>query len=229
MSAPRIGVFGGTFNPVHCGHVRAAEAVRDRFALARVLLVPSFIPPHKDGADVAPAADRMRMVELACAGRPGLEPSAIEVDAGETSYSVVTLSRLRALHPGARLLVVLGVDAFLEIATWREYERVLAESRFIVIARPGWDLARARSVLGGRLAPVTAEAGEAPPADEALDRGRVFLAPVDTPDISSTDVRARVRAGESLAGRVPPEVERYIREHRLYLTPRPGDAHDQTP
>ena len=212
-----IGLFGGTFDPIHCGHLRAAEEVRRRARLGRVLFVPSYLPPHKEPGAAASAADRLRMVELACAGREGLEASPIEVEARETSYSILTLRKVRAMTPEARLFFILGVDAFLDIGTWREYERVLEECLFIVIGRPGYELERARDVLGGRLRDRVAPAAEGDGLAGPLAPGAsVFLMPIEAIDVSSTEVRARVRRGEGLEGLVPTAVERYIRERQLY-------------
>ena len=212
-----IGLFGGTFDPIHLGHVRAAEEVRRRARLDRVLFIPSYLPPHKEPGAAASAADRLRMVELACAGRKGLEASSIEVEARETSYSILTLRKVRALSPEARLFFVLGVDAFLDIGTWREYERVLAECLFIVIGRPGYELERARDVLGGRLRDRVTPAAEGDGLAGPLAPGAsVFLMPIEAIDVSSTEVRERARLGRSLDGLVPEAVERYIRDHQLY-------------
>jgi nicotinate-nucleotide adenylyltransferase len=213
----RIGLFGGTFNPVHSGHIKAAEDVRTAFRLQEVLIVPSYIPPHKESGDIASADDRFRMVELACRGRDGLVPSRVEVDARETSYSVLTLAKIRKLYPGAWIFFILGTDAFLEIETWREYERVLAECLFIVMTRPGRRLESAAGVLGGRLRDRIHMIGEGEEPGEALfSRFGVFLLPLKALDISSTDVRDRARHGRSLEGLVPGPVADYIRDRHLY-------------
>ena len=213
----RIGLLGGTFNPVHNGHVFAAEAVADRFGLDKVLLVPSYHPPHKETPDLAPAADRLRMIELACAGRPRLVPSDIEVKARGKSYSVVTLGRIRRLYPEAWIFFILGVDAFLEIETWKDYGKVLEQCLFIVMSRPGSDLGAAGSVLGGRLGAQTRLLGAGERPDEALfDADRVFLTPIDALDISSTDIRRRLRQGLPVTGLVPPAVAEYLERRHLY-------------
>jgi nicotinate-nucleotide adenylyltransferase len=213
----RVGLLGGTFNPVHSGHIFAAEAVADRFGLDTILLIPSYRPPHKEPPDLAPAADRLRMIELACAGHPRLVPSDIEVRARGRSYSVVTLDKVRRLYPGAWVFFLLGVDAFLEIETWKDYRKVLEQCLFIVMSRPGSDLGAARSVLGGRLAGRTRLVGPGErPGESELAAERVFLAPIDALDISSTDIRRRLRRGLSVAGLVPPAVAEYLERHRLY-------------
>lgn len=212
-----IGLFGGTFDPIHLGHLRAAAEVRRRARLDRVLFIPSYLPPHKKSGAVASASDRLRMVELACRGRKGFEASPVEVEAGEKSYSILTLRKLRALSPEARLFFILGVDAFLDIGTWREYQRVLQECFFIVMGRPGFELDRARDVLNGKLrdsiGPLVTREGAAGPLPP---RTRIFLLPIRALDISSTAIRERVRRGETLDGLVPGAVDAYIREHQLY-------------
>ncbi len=214
----RMGLFGGTFDPIHLGHLRAAREVLERFALDRILFVPSFIPPHKERKGMAPARDRLRMVELACAGEPRFAASSIEVDAGERSYSIRTLERVRALYPGARVFFILGADAFLEIGTWREHERVLDESLFIVMTRPGACLEDAAGAVGAALRSRVRAIAEGETVDEALlGDHRIFLLPIRALDVSSTEVRRRVRAGETVAGLVPEAVGDYIRSHELYL------------
>jgi nicotinate-nucleotide adenylyltransferase len=214
---PRIGLFGGTFNPIHLGHLRAAADVRAAFSLDRVLFIPSYIPPHKTSADMASAADRYRMVELACLGHEGFVASSLEVESQEKSYSILTLTKVRGLYPEAWVFFILGVDAFLEIGTWREYDRVLGECVFIVTKRPGFDLESAAGVLGGRLRGRICRVPEGGPVDETLfPHFGVFLLPIEALNISSTDIRDRVRRGECPDGLVPAPVAEYIREHQLY-------------
>ncbi len=213
----RMGLFGGTFDPIHLGHLRAAGEVLERFALDRILFVPSFIPPHKERKGMAPARDRLRMVELACAGEPRFAASSIEVDAGGRSYSILTLERIRRLYPGARIFFILGTDAFLEIGTWREHERVLDESLFIVMTRPGARLGDAARVVGEPLRGQIRAIAEEEKIDESvLGDHRIFLLPIRALDVSSTEVRRRVRTGESVTGLVPEAVGDYIRSHGLY-------------
>jgi nicotinate-nucleotide adenylyltransferase len=213
----RIGLFGGTFNPIHCGHLRAAADVQAAFRLDKVLFIPSYIPPHKESRGIASAADRFRMVELACAGHAGFIASPVEVEAREKSYSILTLSKIKELYPGAWVFFILGADAFLEIGTWREYERVLAECRFIVTSRPGSDLASAEGVLGGRLRGRIRRVAEGESVDESmLSRFGVFILPIKALDISSTDIRDRISRSESPEGLIPQPVADFIRDHQLY-------------
>jgi nicotinate-nucleotide adenylyltransferase len=217
MRQERIGIFGGTFDPVHRGHLRAAEAVRRRFALDRVLFVPANIPPHKKRGAAAPARDRVAMVELAMRGRRGLVVSPVEVEAGGTSYSIRTIRRMRAAYPRARLFFILGADAFCEIETWKSWRRVLAECVFIVITRPGFRLRDAGNVLAGPLASVVRPVRTGDNVRESwFDRFRVFLLPVPALDVSSSDVRRRIRNGRSVRGLIPRAVDVYISERGLY-------------
>lgn len=217
MARRRIGLLGGTFNPVHWGHVRAALEIRRRFRLEKVLFIPAAIPPHKRPAGMASPDDRLRMVGLACRGRKGLSSSPIEIEAGGTSYSVLTLDKIRKHFAGGAVFFILGADAFLEIGTWRDYRRVLDQCHFIVISRPGTDLAGAKNVLRGSLARRMVELSWGESVPEPLpSRPRIFLVPVAGWDISSTDIRRRASRREPLTGLVPPAVESYIRRHRLY-------------
>lgn len=213
----RIGVFGGTFDPVHNGHLKAAAAVCRRFGLARILFVPSNIPPHKARPGMASARDRMAMVDLALRRRPRFVASPLEIRAGGTSYSIRTLRRIRRLHPRARVFFIVGTDAFLEIETWKEWRSVLDESLFIVMTRPGVSLAKARRAPGAAYAGRIRAVGRVERVREDwFSAYRIFLFPIDALDVSATEIRGRVRAGRPIAGLVPARVDRYIREHGLY-------------
>ncbi|MDH4198207.1 MAG: nicotinate-nucleotide adenylyltransferase [Candidatus Aminicenantes bacterium] len=213
----RIGLLGGTFDPVHAGHLRAAAEVRLRIGLDRILFIPSFSPPHKGRGAQASSEDRYRMVELACVGDPHFIPSRLEVEEHQTSYSVRTVEKVRRTYPDAWIFFILGVDAFLEIATWREAECILEECLWVVTTRPGVRLDAAGGVLGGRLRPRLHALAEDETADETLfGPGRIFLLPIPALDISSTEVRRRVRAGETIRDLVPASVEAYIHDRGLY-------------
>ncbi len=222
MIKERIGLLGGTFNPVHSGHLRAAQEVSRIFSLDRVLFVPSYIPPHKQAAEAATPEDRFAMVELAVRNHPRFIASPLEIEAQEKSYSVITLEKVRTLYPGAWIFFILGIDAFMEIDTWKSYRKVLEQCRFVVISRPGYDLAEARCVLPEEYAGwihSRSEPGAAPVDDGLLRRFRIFTVPIRAIAVSSTEIRRKIRQGEALRGLLPKAVEAYIRKHNLYQEP----------
>jgi nicotinate-nucleotide adenylyltransferase len=194
----RVGILGGTFDPIHLGHLAAAEAARDCAGLDRVLLVPTGQPPHRPAAH-APPRDRLEMCRLAVAGREGLEVSDVEVVRQGPSYTAETLRRLRSMSPHDEYRLVLGWDAAREIRSWHEPEAVLDQARLVILGRPGLALPTPDGLAGA-----------------GLDPDRVQLCGEVTPDIRATEIRRRAAAGESLAGLVAPAVEAYIVARRLY-------------
>ena len=142
-----IGLFGGTFDPVHSGHLAAARSACERFALDRVYFIPAGAPPHKSRH--ASFEHRYAMVALACAGEPRFVPSPVEAPApGRPSYSILTVRRFRReLGPGAELYFLIGADAFLDIRSWQQWRALLDAAHFLVISRPGFDLAQVETVL----------------------------------------------------------------------------------
>jgi nicotinate-nucleotide adenylyltransferase len=215
----RIGLFGGTFNPIHSGHLRAAEIVKKKFFLEKIFFIPSYIPPHKESAGIASAAHRLRMVELALRPYSSFVPCSIEVEAREKSYSIITVNKLKKLHPQALTFFILGVDAFLEIETWKDYEQLLEQCYFVVIDRPGYRLDDARKTLKGKYLGKMHKLSEPGPVkEELLLSFKIFLLPIDALDIASTEVRKRIKKGESIKDMVSKEVEAYIMNKRLYQT-----------
>lgn len=213
----KIGLFGGTFNPIHNGHLKVALEVSQRFRLDKILFIPCYLPPHKSSRDVASAADRLRMVELAIAPFAQFEASSLEVDRPETSYSIVTLERVKKIYLEAKIYFIVGIDAFLEIKTWREYEKVLASCSFIVVSRPGFHLEQAETVLESYWKERMVIIGpERKPKEEKGEFPQIYLFPMDSLDISARDIRGRRQRGESIAGLVPEAVERYIFDKNLY-------------
>jgi nicotinate-nucleotide adenylyltransferase len=216
MSTARIGLLGGTFDPIHVGHLASARAAADALDLRRLLFIPSHIPPHRPDRPRASGYHRWQMTALAVAGTPGWEASDVEVSRDGPSFTFDTLTALRVREPGAQFFFVTGADAFAEIASWRRYPEVLELAHFVVIARPGTALTSLRARLP-QLAPRMVDGGRrpaAPPSGTASPS--IFLVAAATPDVSSTEVRQRVADGLSLDGLVPPAVARYIADHRLY-------------
>ena len=215
-------VVGGTFDPVHVGHLDLAEAIRSVLRVPRVLLLPAAFPPHKQPQAITPAHHREAMLRLAVAGRCSLEVSTLELRSEAVCFTIDSLRRLREGPPACSPVFVLGMDALLEIPTWRSYVEMLEEFDLIVIDRPGAtdddvrELLHPRVIerLRPRLGP-----DEAPVALEqcGLGRGgRVFPLDIATAPVSSSQVRAAAAGGRSLAGLVPPEVAEYIQLHGLY-------------
>lgn len=219
MRKERIGLFGGTFNPIHSGHIKAAEIVQERLSLEKVLFIPSYIPPHKDTADIASPSHRLKMVELSLQSHSHFVPSSIEVDAEEKSYSIITLGKIEKLYPNAQIFFILGIDAFLEIDTWKNYEKLLEKCFFVVISRPGFHLKDAKKALKEIPGIDIHELSESEILDDdMLLAYRVFLMQINALDMASRDIRKRIKKGESIKKMVPVEVEAYIKENNLYQT-----------
>jgi len=205
----RLGLLGGTFDPIHNGHVAAAAAAQNALGLDAISLIPSRIPPHRHDPVGATSDQRFEMVRLAAEEHPGWSASRIELDREGPSYTFDTLTELG--KSGTQIFFITGADAFAEIATWSRYPAVLDLANFVVVSRPGITLDSLRARVPSAFPSTSLRAGR--PSDSET---RVILVDAHTPDISSTDIRRRVRAGESLSGFVPDSVARYIAAHRLY-------------
>lgn len=197
----KIGVLGGTFDPIHLGHLILAEQARTYLGLERVLFVPAGQPWRKAGRSIAPVADRVAMVKAALAGDPYFEVSLVESERRGPSYTAETLTVLRdLLGAGAALYFILGQDALADLPHWREPGRIVAQARLAVASRAGWR----------------------PPDAEELERAipgihaRIDLVPMPLVEISSTDIRRRVAEGISTRFLLPAAVEAYIRQRGLY-------------
>lgn len=201
----RIGVFGGTFDPIHVGHLVTAVNVRHALALDRVLLVVANDPWQKAALPVSPAAERLAMVEAAVADVEGIEASAVEIERGGASYTADTLAELDRRHPGAELFVVLGSDAAAGLSTWERVEEVRDRATVVVVTRPG------------------AEALAAPPGWEHL------VVEVPRLEVSSTDLRARVAEGRPLDWLVTEPVIHLIRSLGLYRVGQMSSERSATP
>ncbi len=195
----RTAVFGGSFNPIHYGHLLLADEVLETLKLARILFVPAAVPPHKSPAHLAPAGDRHEMVRLATAGHPKFEVSDAELRRAGPSYTVDTLEALRS--PGEDLFLIVGSETFLDLLTWREPRRIAELARLVVVPRVGsafdHDSAAAQKVVR--------EIGQEP-----------LIVRATSLPISASDLRRRVREGRSVAYRLPEAVAAYIRARRLY-------------
>ena len=197
----RLGILGGTFDPIHNAHLFIAEEARVRVGLDRVLFVPNAVPPHKISHDVTPAVHRLAMTQLAIQTNPDFDGSALEIERPGPSYTVDTLNALKQAHPGADLFFITGMDTLPEIATWHRPEEILRLCTFIAAERPGYVF---------------------DPAQKGLLPGlpeRVLPLPTTHLDISATEIRRRVREGLPIRYLTPDAVVDYIARHGLYRAP----------
>jgi nicotinate-nucleotide adenylyltransferase len=193
----RLGILGGTFDPIHVGHLAVAKAAMECARLDRILFIPSAEPPHRAAA-LAQADDRLAMAKLAVEGEPRFEVSDAEVKRGGRSYTVDTLAELRRTHPNDELFLILGWDAARLFRAWHEPERVGTLASLVIVDRPGL------KVTGSEMASL------------GLDPARVILCHHSTPDVSGSALRHEIAGGQLVAGQLSPAVERYIADHHLY-------------
>ena len=214
--ARRIGLLGGTFDPIHVGHMAAAAAARTTLQLDEVLLLTSHVPPHRP-QPAASVHHRFAMVALAAQDDETLRTSDIELVAPGPSYTSATLERLHGQgYSSSQLFFIAGADAFAEIATWRDYPQFLDAAQFVIVDRPGRSAASMRELLP-TLAPRMREASLAAATWSGdTTTPSIFLVNGPTPDVSSTAIRARCAEGQPITGLVPPAVERHIDRHSLY-------------
>jgi nicotinate-nucleotide adenylyltransferase len=221
----RIGILGGTLDPIHLGHVEAAVAARSALGLDAVTVLPSRVPPHRQQQPVASSFHRFAMAALAISPLTGIIVSDLELCAPGPSFTADTLERLhaRGFSP-SQIYFITGADAFAEIATWSRYPDVLDLAHFVVVSRPGVSALSLRD----RLPELALRMRQ--PATVAADSGKtaIFLVDAPTPDVSSTEIRRRVGAGEPVTGLVPSLVEAHIIRHGLYVNHRPGSDPGQT-
>lgn len=213
MTPAPFGILGGTFDPIHDGHLAVAGAARAALGLDTVQLAPARVPPHRSGPLVS-IYHRFAMVALAAEADASLIACDVGLDSPEPSYTGTLLDQFAQVgHQAAQMVFILGADAFAEIATWRYYPRILDRCHFAVVSRPGLSV----TALPARLPALEGRfdlTATPPPAWPPTPR--VFLIDSPTPDVSSTEIRTRARAGRSLEGLVPSAVERYVRRHGLY-------------
>jgi len=192
---PQLGVLGGTFDPIHNGHLIVAEALLEKLDLVEVLFLLSARPPHKNSSAVASWQDRLQMIRLALRGNPRFQVSDMEIKRDSPSYTVETMKQLQSRYSQQyRVLFVVGADSILEIFTWHQPERLLASRSLVVVPRPGCDLRD--------MDPQVAK--------------QVTVVQTPLIEISSSDIRRRVSEGRSIRYLVPEEVAAYIHQHRLY-------------
>jgi nicotinate-nucleotide adenylyltransferase len=193
----KLGVFGGTFDPVHHGHLIVAEYVRERIGLDRVLFIPTLISPHITDAPVTSPAHRLAMLREGIKSNPYFQVSAMEIERGGVSYTVDTLRLMGEENATDEFFLLIGADNLMEFRSWKEPDEIVKRAKLVVMNRPGF-------------------AGAA--ADPSLPKD-IIQCPVPSIDISATEIRGRVQNGLTISYLVPPSVSRYIGRHRLYREP----------
>ena len=222
----RIGILGGTFDPIHCGHVDIGAAAYDALGMTRMFVIPAHIPPHRP-QPFASSFHRFAMVALTVSGRPGWRASDLELRGEAPSYTSATLQRFHERgNAPAELFFVLGADAFAEIGSWKDYPKILERAHFAVVSRPGCsveDLPRRLPLLASRMA--------RPPIDPMSQiEPLIFLIDARTADVSSTAIRQRCVDGLPITGMVDLGVQQHIEQHGLYTSSAPDRrGRDQTP
>jgi nicotinate-nucleotide adenylyltransferase len=208
----KVGVFGGTFDPVHIGHLRAAEEIREQYELDKVYFVPAYIPPHKMARRITDPTIRLRMLKAAIRGNRFLRASEVEIKSGGVSYSINTIKMFERRF--GKIYFILGIDAFLEINTWFSYRDLFDHTDFIIMGRPTNEREVPKDLFPGDIGKEMSRLD----GNTFVHRSgkRVHLQPVTQLDISSTDIRKSVRKGRSIKYLVPGRVERIIDETELY-------------
>jgi nicotinate-nucleotide adenylyltransferase len=231
MAESRVGVLGGTFNPIHLGHLVLAESFREGLALDRIVFVPAGTPPHKPAGGIAPALHRYAMASIAVAGHAPFTVSDVEVRRAGASYSVDTLEVLAGEWPGTRLFFLMGSDTFLDLPTWRTPDRLGTWATLAVGYRAGSDFdpaaPAARAVLERLGRAVWRRVPAAPDPAAALDAvapGEVLLVETRSIPVSAREIRGLLAGGHSVHYLVPPAVADYIAQHRLYAEPPVGSS-----
>lgn len=218
-----IALFGGTFDPIHTGHLRAAKVAARRFRLDQVLFIPTGNPPHKVRNQLTPFPDRFAMVALACARERRFVPTLLEAPKpdGRPHYSITTVRAVKAtLQSNDRFYFLLGVDAFLDLRQWKDYRQLLDLVDFIVVSRPGFESKAIWKVLPREL--VAPDRADARSDTVPLHKSTLFVLRGVKETVASREIREAVRAGRPVTGLVPPLVEEYILKEGLYRPAKSG-------
>jgi nicotinate-nucleotide adenylyltransferase len=211
---PRTAVFGGSFNPIHYGHLLLADDLLEILSLDRVLFVPAKHPPHKDPTRLAPPEERLAMVRLATQGHSGFDVSDIELTRPGPSFTVDTLAALA--RPGQTLFLIVGSETFLDLLSWREPRRVAQLARLVIVPRVGSPFDTESDAAQKVLREIGVEGGFATVDGGRVPERGVIVSRAASMPISASELRRRVREGRSLAFRLPPAVADYIRARGLY-------------
>jgi len=216
-----VGVLGGTFDPVHAGHLQIANAACHLLDLPRTLLVPTALPPHKSPVELCDFSHRQRMLELAAADEPRLEVQLLESDTARPSYTIDTLISLRELQPPLAPVFILGMDSLQQLGSWHRWQELISQFDLAVIDRPvGSSSSRIHPEVASRIVSIDELSESDPPPGSG---GRIFRLPIEAINVSSSEIRGRIAHGEPWRELVPPSVARYIQRASLYL-PHQGAA-----
>ena len=212
----RIGLFGGTFNPIHLGHLRAAEEVQEFFHLDKIIFIPARIPPHKTEKAIVAPEHRLNMVKLAIQDNPCFEISDFEIQRNSKSYSIITIDHFQKKSGfDTSLFFLMGMDAFLEINTWKDFAQLFSLTNFIIMSRPGYHKKASADLL-----PIDGNKNFAYNPDGNYyihsSGNKLFFQEITLLDFSSRAIRSRVKGKRSIRYLVPPVIEHYIKKHGLY-------------
>ena len=214
----RIGLFGGTFNPVHWGHLRAAEEIRELYNLQQVIFIPTNISPHKSTRELIDGKHRLHMLELAVKTNPYFVTSDLELQRCGESYSVETISYFKKTASEEVIpFFIIGLDAFLEISTWKDFRDLFSLCNFIVMTRPGYDVSIKEQLIPGEIvSEFTYNSGEKTFVHES--QFSTYVTEITALDISSHAIRSYIKTGRSVKYLVPEAVESYMAEQNFYLS-----------
>ncbi|WAC08190.1 MAG: nicotinate-nucleotide adenylyltransferase [Thermodesulfobacteriota bacterium] len=212
----RIGLFGGTFNPIHVGHLRAAEEIHEFFHLDKIIFIPARIPPHKTEKAIIAPDHRLNMVKLAIQDNPRFEVSNFEIQRDSKSYSIITIEHFqKKLGLNTSLFFLMGMDAFLEINTWKDFSQLFSLTNFIIMSRPGYHKKASAdlfSIDGNKNFAYNPEGNYYTHSTGH----KLFFQEITLLDFSSRAIRSRLKGKRSIRYLVPPVIENYIKKHGLY-------------
>ncbi|MCW3172955.1 nicotinate-nucleotide adenylyltransferase [Shewanella subflava] len=216
----RIGILGGTFDPIHLGHIRPALEIKQQLQLDEVWLMPNHIPPHKQSTNVD-SQHRLAMVEQICQQYNELKLCDIEIKRHLPSYTVVTLQQLQQAYPQHQFYFIMGMDSFIGLPSWHLWQQLFALCHIVLCQRPGWQLDVAHpmhTILQQKAISCSAHIAKLPTTDHQPTTGAIIPVDINLQDISSTVVRKKLQRHEDVSGLIAPCTETYIQQHQLYLS-----------
>lgn len=197
----KIGIFGGTFNPIHQGHLIGNEYIRQELGLDKIIFMPASQPPHKEGQPIVDGQKRLFMLDLALEGNPYFDISTIELDREGRSYTIDSIRQLKKQYPNDQLYLIIGADSFLNIETWRKPDQIMAEVQLIILDRPS----QRKQEIAEKIENFQRDYGN-----------KIISIPTPLIEISSSMIRERIRVGKSIKYLLPKRVEEYIKAEKLY-------------